>query len=119
MTPNDQRPDIPILVGSPPIAPKLASIHSTRSHSYRKFVSRAVQLARSPPGPYPGALACGSSQPIPSLTPLLNPHRASRTAGALPTANSCLGAFRTPAASACTDDRHRRRPKTCTVADLN
>ena len=51
---------------------------------------------------------------IPSLTPLLNPHRASRTAGALPTAISCLGAFRTPAASACTDDRHRRRPKTCT-----
>jgi hypothetical protein len=33
-------------------------------------VSRAVQLARSPPGPYPGALACGSSQHIPSLTPL-------------------------------------------------
>jgi hypothetical protein len=33
--------------------------------------TRAVQLARSPPGPYPGALACGSSQHIPSLTPLL------------------------------------------------
>jgi hypothetical protein len=63
-----------ILVGSPPVAPKLASIHSTRSHSYRKSSSRAVQLARSPPGPYPGSLACRSLQP--SRSNHLKPHAA-------------------------------------------
>jgi hypothetical protein len=117
MTPNDRRPDIPY---SGRLAADSAQARLDPLNSQPlvpQILSRAVQPARSPPGPYPDALACRSSQPIPSLTPPLNPHRASRTAGALPTAISCLGAFRTPAASACADDRHRRRPKTCTFSD--
>ena len=53
--------------------------------------------------------------PCPSLTPLLNPHQASRTAGALPTANSLPWRFSNAGRfAACTDDRHRHIAKTCT-----
>src|SRR4029077_20842737 len=119
MTPNDQRPDIPYSrrlaadsaqarldpLNSQPLVPQIrVARRATRSFTAGSLSRRTG--------------VCGSSQHIPSLTPLLNPHRASRTAGALPTAISCLGAFRTPAASACTDDRHRRRPKTCTLAEV-
>ena len=43
--------------------------------------------------------------------PWLNPHSACGSAGASPTAISCLGAFWTPAASVGGGARHRRRPK--------
>jgi len=47
------------------------------------------------------------------------PHRARRTIGALPTAISCLGAFRTPAARACGRLHRSRRPKTYMSANLS
>jgi hypothetical protein len=52
----------------------------------------------------------------PTLRPI--PHSACCTRRALPTAISCLGAFRTPAAGARGWHRGCRRPKTCTGADI-
>jgi len=49
--------------------------------------------------------------------PTCNPHSARCLAGAQLPATSCLGAFWTPASSACRSFRRRRRPKTTTTAD--
>src|SRR6266850_5677669 len=46
-----------------------------------------------------------------------NPHSARCPAGAQLPATSCLGAFWTPASSACLEPRYCRRPKTCTSCD--
>ena len=117
MTPNDQRPDIPYSrrlaadsaqarldpLNSQPLVPQIrVARRATRSFTAGSLSRRTgVWIITTHPKPDAAAKS----------------HRASRTAGALPTAISCLGAFRTPAASACTDDRHRRRPKTCTEPD--
>ena len=70
--------------------------------------------------PHPAPIATlpdrfGPTLPSPSQRP--NPHRARCTATAQPTAISCLGAFRTPAAPARGEPRRCRHPKTCTCVD--
>ena len=117
MTPNDQRPDIPYScrLAADSAQARLDPLNSQPLVPQIRVARRATRSFTA--GSLSRRTAVWIITHIPSLTPLLNPHRASRTAGALPTAISCLGAFRTPAASACTDDRHRRRPKTCTKPD--
>ena len=97
-------PTLTILAGSPPVAIELASVpcirpqRHTQSHqpmcaphastvAHRRPASESDRLDRSHP----------TSE---SPNPLRNPHSARGTHRAPPTAISCLGAFRTPAASA-------------------
>ena len=65
-------------------------------------------------------LHCGwpPLDPMPSTAPTCSPHRACCTAGCPPTAISCLGASRTPAASARGGSRHAGVRETYTVSDL-
>ena len=93
-----------ILARSSPAAPRLTSAPWIAPQSRRQSCraacaplvhryARSHALSKSDPVDH---LAQVSSTP----TPPPNPHRARRTAGAPPTAISCLGAFRTPAAAA-------------------
>jgi hypothetical protein len=74
------------------------------THTYHRPPSQSDRVDRCRPTP---------SRP----TLRSNLHSARCTLRALPTAISCLGAFRTPAAQARGWHRGCRRPKTCTPAD--
>jgi hypothetical protein len=108
--------------GAPPATPTLASASSIRCQPH----CQSSRTTRSP-RVHPDALTFAIRQTdrsdprrptSSSHAPWLNPHSACGSAGAPPTAISCLGAFWTPAASVGGGARHRRRPKTCTEADL-
>lgn len=107
--------------GAPPATPTLASASSIRCQPH----CQSSRTTRSP-RVHPDALTFAIRQTdrsdprrptSSSHAPWLNPHSACGSAGAPPTAISCLGAFWTPAASVGGGARHRRRPKTCTQPD--
>jgi hypothetical protein len=107
--------------GAPPATPTLASASSIRCQPH----CQSSRTTRSP-RVHPDALTFAIRQTdrsdprrptSSSHAPWLNPHSACGSAGAPPTAISCLGAFWTPAASVGGGARHRRRPKTCTTRD--
>ena len=108
--------------GAPPATPTLASASSIRCQPH----CQSSRTTRSP-RVHPDALTFAIRQTdrsdprrptSSSHAPWLNPHSACGSAGAPPTAISCLGAFWTPAASVGGGARHRRRPKTCTHPDI-
>jgi hypothetical protein len=108
--------------GAPPATPTLASASSIRCQPH----CQSSRTTRSP-RVHPDALTFAIRQTdrsdprrptSSSHAPWLNPHSACGSAGAPPTAISCLGAFWTPAASVGGGARHRRRPKTCTIGDI-
>src|SRR3981081_3992504 len=108
--------------GAPPATPTLASASSIPCHT-RCQSSRTTRSPRVHPDALTFAIRqTDRSDPrrptSSSHAPWLNPHSACGSAGAPPTAISCLGAFWTPAASVGGGARHRRRPKTCTKPDL-
>ena len=107
--------------GAPPATPTLASASSIRCQPH----CQSSRTTRSP-RVHPDALTFAIRQTdrsdprrptSSSHAPWLNPHSACGSAGAPPTAISCLGAFWTPAASVGGGARHRRRPKTCTIPE--
>lgn len=109
--------------GAPPATPTLASASSIRCQPH----CQSSRTTRSP-RVHPDALTFAIRQTdrsdprrptSSSHAPWLNPHSACGSAGAPPTAISCLGAFWTPAASVGGGARHRRRPKTCTGGDID
>jgi hypothetical protein len=92
---------------------RIAALHSTAVT--RPILSRYSQIARSHRRMRPSFAASRSRRPLTSASPNLrqNPHSARCTAGAQRPATSCLGAFWTPAATACGRVRHAGVQKPC------
>src|SRR5271154_1634765 len=115
-------PKLAIHAGSLPAAPTIVPVCQIGPHSHR-------QSGRAPSDP---SVCANTYHRPPSQsdrvdrsrptsfrpTPRPIPHSAGCTLRALPTAISCLGAFRTPAAGARGWHRGCRHPKTCTMADV-
>src|SRR5271168_2596533 len=116
-------PKLAIHAGSLPAAPTIVPVCQIGPHSHR-------QSGRAPSDP---SVCANTYHRPPSQsdrvdrsrptsfrpTPRPIPHSAGCTLRALPTAISCLGAFRTPAAGARGWHRGCRHPKTCTCADVD
>ncbi len=107
-----------LLAGSQPAAPRLAPVHQIGPQSRRQSPhTPCAPLVRTDALTLTWQKADRHKRSAPtssSHTPWPNPHSACGTAAAPPTAISCLGAFRPPAARARGEVRHCRQPKTCT-----
>jgi len=90
--------------GSRPVAltPVPAHKFGPRSHSGSCQANRdpVVHASTHAQASSPGDGVAGLASTSPTPTPTPNPHSVRGTAGCLPTAISCLGAFRTPASRA-------------------
>ena len=115
-------PKLAIHAGSLPAAPTIVPVCQIGPHSHRQS-GRAPSDPRvctntdhRPPSQSDRVDRSRPTSFRPTLRPI--PHSACCTLRALPTAISCLGAFRTPAAGARGWHRGCRRPKTCTIRDI-
>src|SRR6516165_1842463 len=95
------------------------SINRPASHRHPCPAAPAVLVSPSPtPIPQRNATGRRLDSTSPNLTPRLNPHRARGTDGAPTSRDFVPRRFSDAGLRACGRPRHRRRPKTCTLADI-